>query len=167
MRVCVLRICIHFLPNLSRLPSLYFLSSLNPKFHPLTSPSYPRCDPRVATRCRGEGICLNTAPLPSSSSSLSLATFSRSFSPPAASAVIDMPPAINQHSSRAEQRPLSERTGLATLEKRVREEELIQLSSQESPTTHHFTGRSIFHTHSHNIHNIPPEPSSSQHSLFC
>lgn len=69
----------------------------------------------------------------------SLATFSSSFSPPVASAVIDMPPAINQHSSRAEQRPLSEWTGLAALEKRVREGELIQLSSQESPTAHHFT----------------------------
>ncbi len=67
------------------------------------------------------------------------ANFSSSFSPPVASAVIDMPPAINQLSSRAEQRPLSERTGLAALEKRAREGELIQLSSRESPTAHHFT----------------------------
>lgn len=73
-----------------------------------------------------------------SSSSL-LANISRSFSPPVARAVIDMPPAINQRSSRAEQQPLSEWTGLAALEKRVREGELIQLSSQESPTAHHFT----------------------------
>ena len=73
-----------------------------------------------------------------SSSSL-LANISRSFSPPVARAVIDMPPAINQRSSRAEQQPLSEWTGLAALEKRVREGEVIQLSSQESPTAHHFT----------------------------
>lgn len=39
-----------------------------------------------------------------------------SFSPPVVSAVIDMPPAINQLSSRAECRLLSERAGLASLE---------------------------------------------------
>lgn len=74
------------------------------------------------------------------------ATFSHSCSPPVVSSVIDMPLAINQRSSRAEQRPLSERTGLAALEKRVREEELIQLNSQESPTTHRYTSLWIFLT---------------------
>lgn len=59
----------------------------------------------------------------------SLTTFSCSFSRPVVSAVIDTPLAINQRSSRAERRPLSEWTGLAALKKRVREEEFIQLNS--------------------------------------
>lgn len=92
----------------------------------------------IMSECRSSSFLPHHHPSP--------ATFSHSFSPPVVSAVIDMPPAINQRSSRAEQRPLSQRTGLAALEKRVREEEFIQLNLQESPTTHRYTSLWIFLT---------------------
>lgn len=131
-----------------------FIQTHKPFFKPpippahlfLSSQMWPTCCSAVQ-RVENLSKCL--------SSSSCLANISRSFSPPVASAVIDMPPAINQRSSRAEQRPLSERTGLAALEKRVREGELIQLSPQESPTPHHFTSFFLM------------TPNSSQDSCHC
>ena len=134
-RVCVLRISINF-QSLSfirshtfpYLPYYVFLLSHSLCSSLSTIPLVP--DVTHMLWC-GQGAAL----LPSSSSSPSRHLLLHSLSPPVVSAVIDMPPAINQHSSRL---LLSEGTGLASLEQRAREGELIQLSSWESPTARHF-----------------------------
>lgn len=106
------------------------VTSISPAVWYVPKASAPRCvlvpfrDPCVAVQ-KVENMSLFFLP----HHRPSLTTFSCSLSRPVVGAVIDMPLAINQHSSRAERRPLSERTGLATLEKRVREEEFIQLNS--------------------------------------
>lgn len=64
----------------------------------------------------------------SSSFLITIPLSSCSFSPPVVSAVIDMPPAINQLSSQAECRLLSERAGFASLEGAAQEGEFIHLN---------------------------------------
>lgn len=154
-----MRICINF-QSLSLIPShtfslsslLYFPSFSSPHFHTsllfFLSQMWPKCCDAMQGTDIFSWMLLFFLP----HHRPPLATVSSTFSPPVVSAVIDMPPAINQHSSRL---LLSEGTGLAALEKRAREGELIQLSSQDSPTAHHFTSLWNFFTAYMKTHHHP------------